>query len=996
MQSLSNQNQSNKHFQDLMLHRVHDILLVASPYDAFILEEDGRLTEQILHEYLGMNLSYAPRVWQANTASYAMDLLSRRSVDLIIVMMRISDMELVTFGKRIKEAYSKKPIILLAFDESEIRQLPEKINDFLDNVFVWSGNSNVFPAIIKHVEDLKNVKRDTRKGDIRSIIYIEDTPRYYSSILPLIYKETLFHTKQLIDKSLNNTQRLLHMRGRPKVLLAQDYESAKRYFKNYKNNILGIISDIRFPKDGELNSNAGIIFSKYVHSIESSLPILLISNEKEALNRAKELTLNVLDKNSLTLFSDIRDFMVENFGFGDFIFRLQNGKKIGQIGTVEELLDFMKKIPEESLNFHAANNHFSNWLAARGEFSLASSFRRLKSSDFTTINERINHHVDLIKINQQNKRVLSIAEFRPNTKKSSANFVRIGTGSLGGKARGLAFANSYWNDNEITKKYENITFKVPKIAVVSTDEFDEFMEVNELWEIALSLDSNIDIENTFLNANLSNKLVKTLKDFIDDIKFPLAVRSSSLLEDSQYQPLAGMYSTFMLSNSHRNKTERLKQLCEAIKRVYASTFFQEPKTLMENIVHRHEEEKMAVIIMEMIGQKYEEYFYPTISGVAQSYNYYPISYMQRDEGIAFTALGLGRTIVEGGKALRFSPKYPNILPQFHSIKSTIANSQNSFYALNMLNGKNTLMEGEEKNLEKLDLKNAELHGSLKNVASVVCSEDGIIRDSLHNKGKRVLLFAPILKYVKFPLAEIIEDILDKGKESLGCPVEIEFAVNIFDDSLIKDEFCLLQIKPMVMGSLEYSDNKISNDVENQFCTSNIVLGDGVMDSIKNIIYVYPDSFDQSFTQNIANEIEIFNRKLGKDNPYILIGPGRWGTADPWLGIPVNWKQISNARIIIEIDLDENNPDPSFGSHFFQNVTSLRIGYFTIQKSNANSEIDLDWIESQPVKQSSKYIRWYQLEEPLTSQINGRTGEGCISKTKEKNIEVMDEEESSGI
>ena len=622
MQSLSNQNQSNKHFQDLMLHRVHDILLVASPYDAFILEEDGRLTEQILHEYLGMNLSYAPRVWQANTASYAMDLLSRRSVDLIIVMMRISDMELVTFGKRIKEAYSKKPIILLAFDESEIRQLPEKINDFLDNVFVWSGNSNVFPAIIKHVEDLKNVKRDTRKGDIRSIIYIEDTPRYYSSILPLIYKETLYHTKQLIDKSLNNTQRLLHMRGRPKVLLAQDYESAKRYFKNYKNNILGIISDIRFPKDGELNSNAGIIFSKYVHSIESSVPILLISNEKEALNRAKELTLNILDKNSSTLFSDIRDFMVENFGFGDFIFRLQNGEKIGQIGTVEELLEFMKKIPEESLNFHAANNHFSNWLAARGEFSLAGSFRRLKSSDFNTIDERINHHIDLIKINQQNKRVLSIAEFRPNTKKSSANFVRIGTGSLGGKARGLAFANSYWKDNEITKKYEDITFKVPKIAVV------------------LSLDSNIDIENTFLNANLSKKLVKTLKDFLDDVKFPLAVRSSSLLEDSQYQPLAGMYSTFMLSNSHRNKTERLKQLCEAIKRVYASTFFQEPKTLMENIVHRHEEEKMAVIIMEMIGQKHEEYFYPTISGVAQSYNYYPISYMQRDEGIAFTAFHL--------------------------------------------------------------------------------------------------------------------------------------------------------------------------------------------------------------------------------------------------------------------------------------------------------------------------------------------------------------------
>ena len=996
MQFLPNHQRSDRYFQDLMLHRVHDILLVASPYDAFILEEDGRLTEQILHEYLGMNLSYAPRVWQATTASYAMDLLSRRSVDLIIVMMRIADMDLITFGTQIKKIYSKKPIILLAFDESEIKQLPEKVDDFLDNVFVWSGNSSVFPAIIKHIEDIKNVKRDTRKGDVRSIIYIEDTPRYYSSILPLIYKETLFHTKQLIDKSLNNTQRLLHMRGRPKVLLAQNYEKAERYFKNYKNNILGIISDIRFPKDGKLHSNAGIIFAKYVHSIESSLPILLISNDMSALDLARKVTPNILNKNSSTLFSDLRDFMVDNFGFGDFVFKLPNGKRIGQVGTIEELLDFMVEIPEESMDFHSANNHFSNWIAARGEFELATQFRKLKRSDFKTMDERITHHVDLIRKFQKTKRIGPIAEFRPKTKKSRANFLRIGSGSLGGKARGLAFANSYWQDDKITEEYTDITFRVPRVAVICTDEFDEFMEVNKLWENALSLDDNKDIENIFLKGSLSKKLVRTLRDFLKEADYPLAVRSSSLLEDSQYQPLAGMYSTFMLPNCHKDNTECLNQLCESIKRVYASTFFQEPKTLMENIVHRHEEEKMAVIIMEMVGNTYENYFYPTISGVAQSYNYYPISYMRREEGIVFTALGLGRTIVEGGQALRFSPKYPNILPQFHSVKSTIANSQNSFYALNLNNGRNNLKKGEKENLDKLELREAESHGVLKYVASVVCNEDGIIRDTLNKEGKRVITFAPILKYNKFPLGKLLEDILEIGKESMGCPIEVEFAINLYNDPNIRDEFCLLQIKPMVIGGLKNSDFQISYNKTDYVCRSDVALGDGLIDSLYNIIYVCPDSFNQSFTENIANEIEIFNRQLGKEKPYILIGPGRWGTADPWLGIPVNWRQISNARVIVEIGLDEINPDPSFGSHFFQNVTSLRIGYFTIQKSNRNSSIDLDWLKNQPIKQSTKYIRWIQLEEPLMININGSIGEGCIFKPDRKIIDIMDEGESSGI
>ena len=979
-----------------MLHRVHDILLVASPYDAFILEEDGRLTEQILHEYLGMNLSYAPRVWQANTASYAMDLLSRRSVDLVIVMMRISDMDFITFGTQVKKLYKNKPIILLAFDESEIKQLPEDQDQFIDSIFVWQGNSSVFPAIIKHIEDIKNVKRDTRKGDVRSIIYIEDTPRYYSSILPMIYKETLFHTKQLIDKSLNNIQRLLHMRGRPKVLLVQDYETAEKYFKNYKNNILGVISDIRFPKNSKLHPNAGILFAKYVLSIESSMPVLLLSNEEKALKVAQDITPNVLNKKSSTLFSDLRDFMIYNFGFGDFVFKMPDGEEIGRVENIDDLVEILVDIPEKSLDYHASKNHFSNWLAARGEFYLATQFRKLKRSDFKNIDERRSHHIDLIMNEQKTRRIGPVAEFRPETKSAGANFLRIGTGSLGGKARGLAFANTSLRQANLTEKYPDITISVPKVAVVSTDEFDQFMEVNNLWETALSLENNRDIENIFLKGRLSRKLIQTLKEFLKELNYPLAVRSSSLLEDSQYQPLAGMYATYMLPNSHENGKERLSQVCEAIKRVFASTFFQDPKTLMDNIVQRHEEEKMAVIIMAMVGQNHDNYYYPTFSGVAQSYNYYPISYMKREEGIAFMALGLGRTIVEGGQALRFSPHYPNILPQFYSIKSTIANSQNSFYALNLNNGENPLRYGEDKNLEKLELSDAENHGELKHLASVVCVEDKIIRDSLSKKGKRVITFAPVLKYKTFPLAQLLQDVLVLGQTAMGCPVEIEFAVNIYDDADMPDEFCLLQIKPMAIGGLRRSKQLLSDKKADQICRSNVVLGDGIVDSISNILYVYPDAFDRSFTRNIAKEIEILNRQLGKDSPYLLIGPGRWGTADPWLGIPVNWKQISYARVIVEIGLEELSPDPSFGSHFFQNVTSLRIGYFTIQKSDEDVNIDLDWFNDQPVKQSTKYIRWIQLDDPLMICIDGSTGNGRIMKPQLNTVEIMDEADSPGI
>ena len=991
-----NQSINDLHFQDLMLHRVHEILMVASPYDSFILEEDGRLTEQILHEYLGMNLSYAPRVWKESTASNALEMLSKRSFDMIIVMLRISDMNPIIFGKKVKKLYPKKPVILLAFDESEIKQLPKDYSDVIDSIFMWTGDSNVFPVIIKYYEDKMNVKRDIRKGNVRVIIVIEDTPRYYSTLLPVIYKEIVFHTKELINNSLNDTQKLLHMRARPKILLAKTYEEAEKIFKRYKNNILGIISDVNYPKKNKQDPKAGIKFAQYVHKIENTIPILLQSNEKQLKIKDNNLPIKLLHKNSPTLFQDLREFIITNFGFGDFVFRNTKGEEINRASNINELAELLLEIPEKTLDYHASKNHFSNWLAARGELKLASLFRNLKKTDFPNFKKRKQNHIDLINKTQQNQKNSQVIDFSYKSYNKSANFYRIGTGSLGGKARGLAFANSYLNESKLNNKFPNINIRIPQIAVIGTDEFDRFMSVNNLWEVALNTQNNKKILNAFLKGRLSKDLIYSLKSYLKEINYPLAIRSSSLMEDSQYQPLAGMYSTFMLPNCAYESKERLSHVCEAIKRVFASTFFQEPKTLMKNIIQRHEEEKMAVIIMEMIGEKHSERFYPTFSGVSQSFNYYPISYMKRDEGIAFVSLGLGKTIVDGGKSLRFSPKYPNILPQFHSIRSTLQESQNHFYALKLNSTKNPMSSGESKNLNLYPLEIAENDNTLKRIASVVCLNDNVIRDSLSYKGTRVITFSSILKYNYFPLSEILKELMEIGKIALGCPVEIEFAVNLYDDPNKKDEFCLLQIKPMVIGGMETLEEIKDIPKDDFFCKSNLVLGNGIINYLENIVYVDPENFDRSNTNNIALEIEKINDELGRENPYLLIGPGRWGTNDPWLGIPVNWKQIANAKVIVEVGIDKLDPDPSFGSHFFQNVTSLQIGYFTISKRKHKQDIDWLWLAKQKTKKITTHLKWIKLEDPLFVKIDGSNGKGIILKPKPIVLEQMDEEHSTGI
>jgi len=988
------QHTQNWDFQDLMQYRIHEILLVASPYDAFILEEDGKLTEQILTEYTGMNLSYAPRVWNAPSAKKANEMIENRFFDLIIVMIRISDIDSFKFSKKLKNKYPKKPIVLMAFDQSEIKHISDKDKKIFDEIFIWSGNSNVFPAIIKSIEDKRNIEKDIITADVRSIIFIEDTPRFYSSILPILYKEIIYHTKQLMDKSLNNSQKLLHMRARPKIILLKNYEDAKKYIKKYKNNILGIVSDLRFPNRQKNNLLSGILLLEYVRKLNLPLPFILQTTEKNYKKISKENSIKILNKNSPILFKELRKFMIDNFGFGDFKFRMPSGKIIKKASTVKEFYKCIKTIPGESLEFHSSKNHLSNWLASRGEFNLAGKFRELKKNDFNNIEKRRKHHIKIIDTSTKESSKSKIVEFSNNIDDLSHDFIQIGNGSLGGKARGLAFANTLITET-IQKKFKSTIIKIPKTIVVATDEFDHFMEKNKLWTFALKNHSNKIILKKFLNAKIQKDLKSKLKSILKNISGPIAVRSSSLLEDSQYQPLAGMYSTFMLPNSHKDKTEKLNQLCEAITRVYASTFFKAPKSLMDNISHRHEEEKMAVIIMELAGIEHNNIFYPTFSGVAQSYNYYPVSYMKRNEGVVFTALGLGKTIVDGEKSLRFSPKYPDILSQYYSIKSTISNSQNKFYALNMNKGKNPIKSGESRNLKSYDLSVAEKNGSLKHLASVISNEDNILRDSLKYNGCRVITFSGILKYERFPLSKIIIYLMKLGEKALGCPVEIEFAVNLKDGT--KDEFSLLQIKPMVIGGRgqNISISKYKND-NLLFCYSNQVLGNGETDNIKYIMYVDPSTFERDATQKIAAEINTLNKSLGKNKPYLLMGPGRWGTADPWLGIPINWDSITNAKSIIEVGLDELNPDPSFGSHFFQNLTTLRIGYFTITRKFHKKYIDWSWLKTKKTFKKTKYIRVIKLNDPLYIKIDGIDGEGVILKKNTSEQGVMDEQDSSGI
>ncbi|MBW1820393.1 MAG: phosphoenolpyruvate synthase PpsA, partial [Deltaproteobacteria bacterium] len=802
------------------------------------------------------------------------------------------------------------------------------------------------------------------------------------SFLPILYKEIVMQTQAVMEESLNDEHRILRMRARPKILLAENYEEAEKLYRQFKPYLLSVFSDVRFPRKGKMDDHAGFDLLSMIIKETPDIPLLNLSSEEANRKKAEKIPAVFLNKNSPTLHSEIRSFFMDRLGFGDFIFRLPNGREIARASNLREMEKILPSIPDKSVFFHAARNHFSSWLMARSEILLASKLKPLKTSDFSNIKELKSHLIASIQERRKGRQKGIITDFVSGNFDPDADFIKIGKGSLGGKARGLAFMSTQLKKNpHILEKFEDITISVPKTLVISTEAFDSFISENKLRDIPTCDYSDNQISEIFLQSSLPDWLHSDLKLFIEHINYPLAIRSSSLLEDAQFQPFAGIYKTYMLPNQDVDPDQRLTQLIIAIKLVYASTYLEIPRAYARSTLHRTEDEKMAVIIQQLSGSRHGDYFYPALSGVAQSYNFYPISHMKPEEGIAHIALGLGKTVVEGETSLRFSPKYPQSLPQFSTVDDILKNSQRFFYALKMVdspesfasNGKAT----DDATLTKLEIDDAYDHAPVVNLSSTYIPEENRIRDTGNLPGYPVLTFAGILKYDLFPLPQILIEILKIGRKGMGSPVEIEFSVNIDFNKKRKPEFSLLQIRPMAI-SMHNRDVEITKkDINSAFCFSTMALGNGKFKDIADIIYVRPDSFDPARTVEIAGEIGKINRQMVQQNKkYLLIGPGRWGSADRWLGIPVTWKNISGIGAVVETTAANLKADPSQGSHFFHNITSLGISYLTI-KENDKDFLDWEWLKSLRPKSETDYLRHVKLDRPITLKIDGKKSRAVL-------------------
>jgi phosphoenolpyruvate synthase/pyruvate phosphate dikinase/CheY-like chemotaxis protein len=973
-------------FQNLMRHRISDVLLVSSLYDLYLIEEDGRLYELIRKEYQGLRLSHSPEITRVSKANDALNLLQgEKRFDLVIITLHTEDMHPEKFAKKMREMNIDTPVILLAFDNAELHELIIKHDtQVFDKVFLWQGDYRLLIGMIKFLEDKMNVEHDTESIGVQSIIVIEDDIRNYSSFLPIIYTEVIKQANRLTSEGINLSHKYLRMRARPKILLCSTFEEAWRYFEKYDECILGVISDIDFIHKGKADPKAGIEFASAVRKRYTDIPILLQSSEPENETEAKKIGVSFLLKNSPTLLYDLREFMTNNFCFGDFVFRRPDGKEISRATDLISLEKNLKNLPAESIKYHSERNHFSNWLKARTEFWLAEKLRPQRVIDFESIEEIRAYLIKSLRNYRKLRQKGIITDFHKDTFDSTYSFARIGGGSLGGKARGLSFLNKLIYNYEINEKFEGIYIGIPPGVVIGTDVFDQFLEENNLRNFALNCTDDEEIKSCFLEAKrFPEETLNQLKDFLEIIKEPLSVRSSSLLEDSQYHPFAGVYETYMIPNNNENPVMRLGDLINTIILVYASTFYNNSKDYIKITNYRLEEEKMAVIIQKMIGCKHNNRFYPDFSGVAKTYNFYPISPIKSNDGIVSVALGLGKTIVEGGTSIRFCPKYPTHLIQLYSTKEALNNNQQEFFALDLdtiRDLKNTNVIVQEEYIKKYEVKTAESDGTLNYVASTYSTENDSISDGISRNGIRLITFSPILKNKIFPLPQILEKLLDLSSWGMGTAVEIEFAVNMSVPPGEKKFFSVLQMRPLVV-SQETEELDISEIHKNKIlCQSNEVLGNGIIKDIYDIVYVDFHKFDRSQSRDVAHEVNQLNSKmLDEGKPYLLIGVGRWGTLDPWLGIPVTWSQISGARVIIEAGMKDLIVEPSQGSHFFQNLTSFSIGYFTVNTTNKFNKLDWEWLYKQKTIEEKEFVKHIRLKKPLTVKMNAHENLGVILK-----------------
>ena len=962
-----------------MQTRVHEILLISSLYDAFKLEEDGRLGEMIFTEYQDMNLTSAPRITRVSTADHALRKLRARHYDLVITMTRISDMDPFELGRKVKKKYPTIPVIMLASNQREYTWAMQRVSDTtgIDRAFIWYGDSSIFTAIVKYIEDSQNAPRDILKGGARAIIVVEDSPRFYSVFLPMLYNVVINTTHKLMKQEYTDALRLYRMRSRPKILLATTFEEAVELYRLYKHNLLAVISDVRYPRKGVLDPKAGARFIKIVQKKNPSMPIIMQSMEPENEMTAAKLGAYFIEKSSPHLIQSLEDFAMRHCGFGHLDFTTRDGKTIAKVRHLNALMTALESVPIQSIEYHARRDHFSNWLAVRGHFELADYLKPINIETFEDPEEFRTLLTDAITAQREQSRFDNIGYFNTDTYDPLMKAIRFGKGSIGGKARGLAFLTAHMDRFDFSQGYEEIKVDVPHFAVIATDIYDRFLDVNNLRLKALVASSNQEVDELFRKAVFPGIFTEQLHAYLGFHSEPIAVRSSSLLEDSLFQPFAGIYSTYMLHNSAPALDVRVVQLLEAIKLVYASGFHKEAIAYLKSTGNRPEDEKMAVVIQHLSGQRHGDHFYPNMSGVIQTLNYYPQGAMRREEGLVTMALGLGRTVVNGEKALKFNPIRPNILPQFFNQETILKNSQNHFYALEMTDFEAPLTDGESSNLEQLNLDVAEAHGTLEYLASVYSFQDSRFRESLFEKGPRIVTFANILKYKTLPLAKLLADLMEFGKLGMGCEVEMEFAVNLPKNKESKAELSILQIRPMVTFERPHTVEFETTKREDELFQSDICLGNGDNVEIHDLIYIDLDTFNIMESRDMAEELRELNRQFSPDHSYLLVGPGRWGTADPLLGIPVSWNFISNARSIVEVGLPDLYVDPSFGSHFFQNITSLGISYFTIPPYQLNEKMNLKWFQDQTPKQQTKHLKHFSFEEPFIIQVDGLKGTGNI-------------------
>lgn len=973
-------------FQNLMQRRVFNVLLVASPYDAFMMEEDGRVEEQLYFEYTSLNLSSPPRVSRVSDSAGAIEAVTAQSYDLVIMMPGNDVSESLETARVLKDINPELPIVLLTpFSKQVSRRLASEDLSGVDYVFSWLGNVDLLLGIIKLLEDKKNADYDINEVGVQCIMLVEDSIRFYSSVLPTIYKFLLKQSREFSTEALNEHEQMLRMRGRPKVVLARDYEEAISLYERYGRNMLGVITDVSFARGGVKDSSAGLRLTEYLRSKDPSLRVIVESSEIKNAVPVKELGARFIDKNSKKLPVDLGYAIMSDFGFGDFIIRdPATGEEVTRIRSLKDMQNHIFDIPAESLFFHARSNDISRWLYSRALFPIADVIRRHHCTSLEDVPAARQLFFDLIVKYRKMKNRGVVAIFRKDRFDHYSNFARIGDGSLGGKGRGLAFIDSIIKKNPICDNFNGISISIPRTVVLCTDIFDEFMRDNRLYPLALSDAPDSEILDAFLRASLPSRLLEDFLTLFDSVDAPLAIRSSSLLEDSHYQPFAGVYSTYMIPHLD-DRARMLTMLCDAIKGVYASVFFADSKAYMTATSNVIDQEKMAVIIQEVVGRENGGFYYPSFSGVGRSLNYYPIGDEVPEDGVAEVAVGLGKYIVDGGVALRFSPRHPRHVLQTSELKTALRDTQTTLYGLDVHNINDVFTPDDSFNLTRLSVQDAARTGSLRYMTSLFDFRDNVLRDydDPTATGRRLVTFNNMLKHDVFPLAEAIDFMLTTGQSEMCRPVEIEFA-GLVDDcrkSDAKGRIFWLQIRPIVDRKELVDDTLMEAPADRLLLRSDTALGHGNIEGVRHVVYIRPDTFNSLNNRTLAAEIEKINRTFTeRGDGYVLIGPGRWGSSDPALGVPVKWPAISSARLIVETAFDGYNIDPSQGTHFFHNLTSMGVGYFTVgPEGKGNGICDYAWLDSCPATYRSDSVRIVEFDTPLEIGLNGLKGIGVVLK-----------------